>query len=433
MNHRHPGAAAQDDVRSRLANRAVELDRRDPLAGFRDQFVANPELVAYLDGNSLGRPTQAADQRLQGFASREWGDRLIRGWDEGWFDLPLTLGDRLGAATLGAAAGQTFIGESTTVILYKLIHAALSAQPERTELVVDTDNFPTDRYLVQGIAADRGLTVRWIEPEPDAGVTVEQVRDVVGERTAVVLLSQVAYKSGYVSDVEAITRVTHDAGGLVLWDLCHSAGVMEIELDRWGVDLAAGCTYKYLNGGPGSSAFGYVRSELIERVSQPIQGWMGVANAFEMGPEYRAHGGIRRFISGTPSILSMTPLDEALGMIQEAGIPAIREKSVALTEFALDLHDALLAPLGVTLGSPRDSAVRGGHVTVLHDSFEQILPQLWAGGVIPDFRRPNGLRLGLSPLSTSFEETRLGVTAIAEALAAVQDGPGDDGPGHEAL
>lgn len=408
-------------VNRELIQRAAQLDAEDPLAHSREGFVANPTLVAYLDGNSLGRPTVAADVRLGGFASQEWGNRLIRGWDEGWFDLPLTLGDRLAAATLGAAQGQTFIGESTTVILYKLIHAALTARPDRTELVVDTDNFPTDRYLVQGIAQDRGLTVRWIQPEPEAGVTADQVAAAVGPDTALVLLSHVAYRSGYVSDVESITRITHDAGALVLWDLCHSAGALEIDLDAWGVDLAAGCTYKYLNGGPGSSAFGYVRAELIEQVQQPIQGWMGVANAFEMGPEYAPHAGIRRFISGTPAILSMVPLSESLTMIEAAGIGAIRAKSVALTEFALELYDAALAPLGVELGSPRDSSVRGGHVTVLHDSFEQILPDLWAAGVIPDFRRPNGLRLGLSPLSTSFEESRLGVVEIARALGALQE------------
>ncbi|MDO5619760.1 kynureninase [Kocuria sp.] len=402
---------------------AAELDAADSLAAFRHEFVPNPQLVAYLDGNSLGRPTLAADRRLQGFAADEWGDRLIRGWDEGWFDLPLTLGDRLGSAVLGSAPGQTFMGESTTVILYKLIHAALTARPDRTELVVDTDNFPTDRYLVQGIAADRGLTVRWIEPDPAAGVTPEQVAQVVNERTALVLLSQVAYRSGYLSDVAAITGITHDVGALALWDLCHSAGVMEINLDAWGVDLAAGCTYKYLNGGPGSAAFGYVRSELITQMQQPIQGWMGAANAFQMGPQYQADAGIRRFISGTPSIMSMLPLAESLGMIEQAGVPAIRAKSVALTDYALELYDALLAPLGVRLGSPRDAGVRGGHLTVLHDSFEEILPQLWERGVIPDFRRPNGLRLGLSPLSTSFEETRLGVVAILDALRAVTENP----------
>lgn len=395
---------------------AAALDTADPLNDYPAKFVRSGEVRAYLDGNSLGRPTTASAARLAEFVDEQWGGRLIRGWDESWYDLPLTLGDRLGAATLGAAPGQTFIGDSTTVVLYKLIRAGLSARPERTEIVIDTGNFPTDRYLVEGIAAELGKTLRWIDPASDGGVTAAEVNAVLNENTALVVISHVAYRSGHLADMPGITALAHDAGALVLWDLCHSAGVVETELDEWGVDLAAGCTYKYLNGGPGSPAFGYVRAEHIETMTQPIQGWMGSNNPFEMGPAYAPHQGIRRFISGTPSVVGSLAMQDMLGLIEEAGIPAIRAKSVALTEYALALIDELLVPLGVTVSSPRDSAERGSHVTIDHESFAAVNAELWKQGIIPDFRRPHGIRLGLSPLSTTFAEVQLGIEAIHAQL-----------------
>lgn len=396
---------------------AATLDAADPLASYLDAFVPAPGVRAYLDGNSLGRPTKAAARRLAQFPAEEWGTRLIRGWDAGWMELPLTLGDRIAEVALGAGPGQTFIGESTTVVLYKLIHAALDARPGRTEIVVDSENFPTDRFLVEGIARDRGLTLRWLHPRADGGVEAADVREVLGDATALVLLSHVAYRSGHIGDVAEVTRLTHEAGGLVLWDLCHSVGSVPIALDEWGVDFAAGCTYKYLNGGPGSPAFGFVRSGLVAESRQPIQGWMGAADVFAMGPNFAPHAGIRRFLSGTPSIVGMLAMQDSVELIAEAGIEAIREKSIALTEFAIARVQEDLVPLGVRIASPLDSARRGGHVTIDHEAFQGILQGLWDGGIIPDFRFPDGLRLGLSPLSTSFAEVEVGVTAIREALA----------------
>ncbi|MBD5785084.1 kynureninase [Cellulosimicrobium terreum] len=404
------------------AARAAALDAADPLARYVDAFVTSDDVTAYLDGNSLGRPTRASAERLARFATEQWGARLIRGWDEEWYELPLTLGDRIGAAALGAAAGQAFVADSTTVILYKLVRAALGAPAVagRDEIVLDSGNFPTDRYVLEGVAREHGATLRWITPDSDGGVTPEQVAEVLSERTALVVLSHVAYRSGYVSDVEEITRLAHDTGALVLWDLCHSAGAVPVELDAWGVDLAVGCTYKYLNGGPGAPAFGYVRAELQSSVSQPIQGWMGSAAPFEMGPGYAPHPGPRGFLSGTPAIVGMLAMQDMVDLVAEAGMEAIRAKSVALTEYALELVDDLLVPLGTRVASPRDAARRGSHVTVDHDAFEATLPLLWARGVIPDFRRPNGLRLGLSPLSTSFDEVRVGVEAVRDALVEVE-------------
>ncbi len=416
---------ATDTRSADRAARSAALDAADPLARFRDAFVDSDEVTAYLDGNSLGRPTTASAERLARFATERWGARLIRGWDEEWYELPLTLGDRIGAVTLGAAPGQTFVGDSTTVVLYKLVRAALSSPQVggRDEIVLDSGNFPTDRYVLEGVAREHGATLRWITPEHDAGVTPEQVADVLSERTALVVLSHVAYRSGYVSDAAEITRRAHDAGALVLWDLCHSVGAVPVELDAWGVDLAAGCTYKYLNGGPGAPAFGYVRADLQESLTQPIQGWMGSAAPFEMGPVYAPHAGIRGFLSGTPAVVGMLAMQDVLDLIDAAGMGAVRAKSVALTEYATGLVDELLVPLGVRYASPRDVAVRGSHVTVDHDAFEATLPLLWKRGVIPDFRRPNGLRLGLSPLSTSFDEVRVGVEAVRDALVEVT-GPG---------
>jgi kynureninase len=405
-----------------FAAEADALDAADPLAAHRDAFVGTETSLVYFDGNSLGRPPRATAERLRTFVTDEWGGRLIRGWDESWMDLPFRIGDRLGRSTLGAAAGQTIIGDSTTVLLYKLLRAGLAdrsaADPERVEIVVGRDDFPTDRYLVEGIAAERGARVVWVEVDTSRGVDAEALRAVVGPRTAVVLLSHVSYRSGYLADAETLTRIAHDAGALVLWDLCHSAGSVPVELDAWGVDLAVGCTYKYVNGGPGSPAFAYVAARHQQTLTQPIQGWMGAVDVFAMGPEYRPAESMRRFLSGTPPVLAMLAMQDTLDLIEDAGISAIRAKSVALTEFALQVSDGILAPLGVGLASPRDPAERGGHVTLSHPAMRAVTARLWEGDVIPDYRDPHGLRIGLAPLSTSFAETLTGLVAVAEALRA---------------
>lgn len=401
---------------------ATLLDRIDPLAEHVDAFVPAPDVVAYLDGNSLGRPLRATRDRVQTFLAEEWGTRLIRSWDERWFDLPLTLGDRLGAAVLGAAAGQTVVADSTTVLLYKLIRAAVdigatgSERARRDEIVIDAGNFPTDRFVVEGIAAERGLTVRWIAGDAVHGVSSEQLAEAVHDRTALVVLSQVDYRSGALIDIASFTAIAHAVGALVLWDLCHSAGVLPIELDAWGVDLAVGCSYKYLGGGPGAPAFAYVAETHQERLLQPIQGWMGAADVFAMADEYLPAVGMRRFLSGTPPIVGMLPLEESLTLIEVVGVPAIRAKSERLTDFAISWADEHLAPRGVSLVTPRDPARRGGHVTLAHPSFVSVVAELWDHGVIPDFRRPDGLRIGLSPLSSRFTELERGLEEIAAQL-----------------
>ncbi len=413
---RAEGASAAPD----WAAVAAELDARDPLAGFTARFEPSEGLVAYFDGNSLGRPVAGTAAELARFVGHDWGTRLIRGWDEAWMRWPEETGDLVAAAALGAAPGQTVVADSTTVMLYKLLRALadgqVTADPARTQIVVDTDNFPTDRYVAEGVAAERGMELVWIEADPASGVSVEQVAEVVGERTAVVLLSHVAYRSGYLADAPAITRVVHEAGGLVLWDLCHSAGSVPVELDAWGADAAVGCTYKYLNGGPGSPAFAYLASRHHGILHQPIQGWMGRRDPFLMAAGYQPAAGVRSLVSGTPPVVGMVPLRLSLQLLAEAGIGAVRTKSLALTDLAWQIAESWPAELGVTIASPREHERRGGHITIRRHDFAEVNQRLWGQGVIPDFRAPDGLRLGLAPLSTSFGEVAAGMEAIRAQL-----------------
>jgi kynureninase len=398
---------------------SADLDTADPLAAYRDRFVGAESPLVYFDGNSLGRPLKVTGPRLAAFAEQEWGGRLIRGWDERWYDLPLTLGDRLGRIALGAAEGQVAIGDSTTVLLYKLMRAAVTARPGRTEIVLDRDQFPTDRYVAAGVAEECGLTLRWIEVDPSLGVTDELLAGVVGPQTALVVLNHVAYRSAYLADAPALTRIAQDAGALVLWDLCHSAGVVPVDLDGWGVDLAVGCTYKYLNGGPGSPAFLYVAERHLADLAQPIQGWMGAEDPFLMGPSYVPATGIRRFLSGTPAILGMLALEDMVDLVEEAGLAAIRAKSTALTDHAAEVSAELLSPVGVVLASPLDPEQRGGHITLNHPLMREATAALWQRDVIPDYRDPHGLRIGLSPLSTSYAEVRAGLESVRDVLAGL--------------
>lgn len=413
--------------RSDFGSRARALDEADPLRSFRERFLApeGTDVVAYLDGNSLGRPPRVTAERMNEFITRQWGDRLIRGWSDEWLEWPRTIGDRLGRVALGAGSGQTVVADSTTVLLYKLARCAVAARPDRGEIVVDTDNFPTDRYVVEGIAEECGLRLRWIDTDPAAGLTAEQVAEVVGPDTALVVFSHVAYRSGYLADAASITDTAHRAGALVLADLSHSVGSVPVHLDEWDVDFAVGCGYKYLNGGPGAPAFGYVNRRHHGSVRQPIQGWMGRRDAFAMEQGYEPADGIDSLLSGTPPIVGMVPLISGLDLVEEAGMDAVRAKSVRLTEFAVEIADAWLAPHGVELASPRETSRRGGHITLRREDFRTINDQLWQRGVIPDFRAPDGIRIGLSPLSTGFTEVYEGLTALAELAGAATRTGGD--------
>ena len=335
------------------------------------------------------------------------------GLGRGWLELPLEVGDRLGGAALGAAPGQTVIGDSTTVCFYKLASAALDARPKRTQIVTDSGNFPTDRYVLEGLARMRGLEIVWLDgdPHPDA------VAARVGRDTALVTFSHVSYRSAHIADMATVNEIAEGAGALMLWDLSHSAGSVPISLDGDHAPLAVGCTYKYLNGGPGAPAYMYVSRELQSELRQPIWGWLGRRDPFEMAPGYEAADGIIGFLSGTPPVLALSAVDEGIRLVAEAGIDAIRVKGSALTELAIALSDNRLAPLGVTVVSPRDPARRGAHVALAHPHARRLCARLIEGGVIPDFRRPDVIRFGLSPLTTRFVDVWDGIDALRRALS----------------
>ncbi len=397
---------------------AEALDAADPLAPFRQRFAGSDDGLIYLDGNSLGRLPQATVARLADEVGVKWGQRLIRGWDEGWMEMPVRVGDALGAAVLGAGEGQTVIGDSTTVCFYKLASAALAMRPGRTQIVTDEANFPTDRYVVEGLAEAHGLEVVWVSAPADGGVTPSLVASVVGSETALVTFSHVAYRSGFMADMAAVNRVAHEAGALTLWDLSHSAGSVPLALDADDADLAVGCTYKYLNAGPGAPAFMYARRDLQAELRQPIWGWLGRRDPFEMGPGYEVASGVGGLLSGTPPVLAMACVDEGVRVVAEAGIEAIRQKGLGLTEFALGLADARLASVGVGVGSPRDPARRGAHIALTHPEAERVCQDLIAEGVIPDFRRPDVIRVGLSPLTTRYIDVWDGLRALRRLLAS---------------
>lgn len=402
-----------------LRARAAVLDAADPLAAYTAHFVPGDDLVAYLDGNSLGRPVASVPAALDDFVRTQWAGRLIRGWDELWLTLPAELGDRIGAACLGAASGQTIVADSTSVLIFKLLRAAIAAQqsadPDRDELVMLRDEFPTDRFILERLADDHGLTVRWVDAPLDAGITPELAAEAVGPRTIAALFSGVAYRSSWWADMSEVTRVVQAAGALVIWDCSHAVGSVPLELDAWGVDYAVGCSYKYLNGGPGAPAWAYVAARHHATLRNPIPGWLGAAAPFSMTEGYAPAPGVGSLVSGTPPILTMVALGEMLTLIEAAGIAAIREKSVALTSYAIELVDAIIP--GATVSTPRDAARRGSHLTVDHPNSAVAVERLWAQGIIPDFRHPSGVRIGLSPLSTSFAEVERGIRALAAALS----------------
>ena len=400
---------------------AAALDEDDPLAGFRERFAfgdgGDDDGVIYLDGNSLGRLPRDTLARLTEIVSEQWGGRLIRAWNEGWMELPRKLGDRIGEALLGAAPGQVAVADSTTVCFYKLAAAALAARPGRTEIVTDRNNFPTDRYLLESLAAERELTVRWIDADPRSGPQPEDVAALIGPDTALVTFTQVDYRSAYILDSRSITEIAHAAGAMTLWDLSHSVGAIPVELDEEGIDLAVGCTYKYLNGGPGAPAFLYVRREHQPHLRQPIWGWLGRRDPFEMAQGYEPGDGITAMLSGTPPVLGLTAASVGIELAIEAGIDNIRTKAIALTEYAIELADQRLADVGVTIGSPRNAARRGAHVALVHPQARALTRQLIDEGVIVDFRTPDVIRLGLSPLTTRFTDVWDGIERVGAILS----------------
>jgi kynureninase len=378
---------------------AAALDATDRLAGFRERFALGGGRRIYVDGNSLGPLAHDARAALEGRID-EWQDRLVTGWQE-WVEAPAAVGDRLAEAALGAGPGQVIVSDSTTVNLYKLAGAVLDARPGA--IIADASDFPTDRYVLQGLAARAGGELRMLDADPVNGPQPEEVEAACAGGAALIVLSGVNYRSGAYARMAEITAAGHEAGALVLWDLCHAAGAVDADLDAIGADLAVGCTYKYLNAGPGSPAFLYVRSELQDSLRSPIWGWFSQDDQFAMGPAYQPVAGIGRFLAGTPPILALAAVDAGAAMLAEAGLPRVRAKAAALTSLAVDLHDGRLAPLGFSLGTPREPERRGAHVSLRHpDAWRICRALIESADVIPDFRAPDSIRFGLAPLYTRY-------------------------------
>ena len=393
---------------------AQEMDRADPLRQFRSEFVVTEPDMIYLDGNSLGRMPLRAAERTRRLIAEEWSAGLVRSWGNGWYSAPSDLGAKI-ARLIGAQPDEVVVTDSTSVNLFKLVVAALRARPERKTIVTDEFNFPSDLYVMQGAAQllEQGHKIEVARSPDTVHMPNEAITRCISSDTALVSLTHVAFKSGYMYDMRSITATAQAAGALALWDLSHSVGALPLELNRNHVDLAIGCSYKYLNGGPGAPAFLYVRRELQQELLSPIWGWMGQQAPFSFDLDYEPQPDIRRFLAGTTPMLSAVAIEAGLDILLDAGMEALREKSILQTEYLIYLFDRLLASLGFTLGSPRNARVRGSHVSIRHQYGLQIgKAMINAMNVIPDFREPDNIRLGITPLYTTFEEIRIAITRM---------------------
>ena len=398
---------------------ARQLNQQDSLASYREQFVINDPGLIYLDGNSLGMMPKTAQAKARQIVDEQWGTDLIRGWNKGWWDAPSRVGDKIGQL-IGAAAGQTLVNDTVSINLFKLATAALTLQPDKTRIITDTFNFPSDLYILQGIKqtlGNRHEIIRISASDNDITPDIAALESAINENTALVTLSHVVFKSGYMYDMQRITELAHSKGALVLWDLSHAVGSVPVELDACNADLAIGCTYKYLNGGPGAPAFLYVNKNIQEKLSSPIWGWWGQNNPFDFELEYTPASGAQRFLVGTQPMISLLTMEAALEPMLAAGMDALRDKSILMTDYASYLTDELLAPLGFTLGSPRDPAERGSHISIRHEEGYRINRALIEEmNVIPDFREPDNIRLGFAPLYISFTDIWEGFDRIRKVM-----------------
>ena len=403
---------------------ALELDKNDPLAHFKSQFVVTDPEMCYLDGNSLGRIPKATISAINDFMV-EWGAEVVTGWGH-WVDEAQPTGDLLGQAALGAGPGQILVCDTTSVNFYQLCLAAVHARPGRKTIITDAANFPTDRYILDGIAKQFGLKLVLIENEDPAIATHERVTTQVlapylNADVALVTLQVIQYRSGARTDIKSITDQVRAIGGLVVWDASHAVGAIELNLDANGVDLCVGCTYKYGNSGPGSPAWLYVSKKIQKELQVPIQGWFAQDAQFEMGPVFERAQNIRGFQIASPSLMGIRCVKTSFSMIKEAGIDAIAQKAAVGTQMMIDLHDAWLAPLGFELNTPRDPKERGGHISLVHPDAAQICVAMREiSNVIPDYRTPNSIRLAISPLPTSYVEVWDGFARMRDLVASGQ-------------
>ena len=403
---------------------ALDLDAKDPLAKYRDLFVFTDPEVCYLDGNSLGRLPKSTVETINKFLIEGWGTKIVDGWGE-WIDKAETTGDLIGRSALGAAAGQTLAMDTTSVNFYRLVRAAISARPGRKTIITDEANFPTDRYIMQGIAEELGLNLVVIpndlqehstgETFSDELVTPEILKPYLNDDVALVTISVVAYRSGALHNIKELTDLVRASGALMVWDASHAVGAVDMQFDRDGVDLAVGCTYKYGNSGPGSPAWLYVSKRIQSELEMPIQGWFAQRNQFLMGSKFDQIEGMRGFQIASPSIIGLLCIDEGFGMIEDATIAQINAKASKGTDMMIELFDQWLVPLGFELVTPRDSKLRGGHISIYHPDAAQIAQGLRDDmKVIPDYRAPNSIRVAISPLPTSYVEVFDGFERIRD-------------------
>ena len=402
---------------------ALQLDKSDPLAHFKSQFVISDPEMCYLDGNSLGRLPKATITAISDFMTNEWGPEVVTGWSH-WVDEAQPTGDLLGEAALGAAGGQVLVCDTTSVNFYQLCLAAIHARPGRKTIITDAANFPTDRYILDGIAKQFGLNLVIINNEDPAiaqheRITTEILAPYLNNDVALVTLEVIQYRSGARTDLKSITDQVRAIGGLVVWDASHAVGAIELNLDANGVDLCVGCTYKYGNSGPGSPAWLYVSKRVQSELQVPIQGWFAQDAQFEMGPVFERSQTIRGFQIASPSLMGIRCVNTAFSMIQEAGIDAIAHKAAIGTQMMIDLYDAWLAPLGMELNTSRDPKERGGHISLVHADAAQICVALRTiANVIPDYRTPHSIRLAISPLPTSYIEVWDGFARMRDLVAS---------------
>ena len=401
-----------------LRSAALALDSSDPLAQYRDQFMIADPSLCYLDGNSLGRMPSATIGVVDDYLRNEWGTKLVSGWSN-WIDEAQSVGDLVGRASLGATSGQMLCVDTTSVNFYQLCCAAVDARPDRKTVVTDTANFPTDRYILEGICKQRGLKLVVInDDQGEEYISPEMLASALNDDVALVSLSVIQYRSGVLHDVAKLTQLARDAGALFVWDASHAVGVVPMQYDRDKVDLAVGCTYKYGNSGPGSPAWLYVSKRLQQEVNVPIQGWFAQNDQFAMAQGFDRTSGMRGFQIASPSIIGMRCVTTAFAMIERAGLAAIAQKAAQGTELMLALHDAWLAPLGFSVVTPRNSNRRGGHISVRHEHAQKISEAMRIfGNVIGDFRQPDCIRLAISPLPTSYVEVFDGFERIREIVA----------------
>ena len=396
---------------------AQELDQNDPLAHFRDEFVVTDKDLIYMDGNSLGRQPKRTI-RLVDEMMEQWGDRLIRVWSERYFYISQEVGAKI-ARLIGAQPDEVIVAESTSVNLFKLLVAALQAQTSRFNILTDDMNFPSDLYILDGIVAMLGHrhNVQIVPSLDQIYGPVEQLKGMMDQDTAVVTLTHTVFKSAYTYDMADITKAAHDVGALTVWDLSHSVGSVPIDLNGSHADMAVGCSYKYLNGGPGAPAFLYIRRDLQDKLKNPITGWMSQKRQFDFELDYDPLPGIEQFLTGTPSVLSMLPVGVGIDILLEAGMENLRAKSVQQTQYLIQLWEEMLKPHGFTLKSPEDPEWRGSHVSLGHEDGWRINQcMIKEMNIIPDFRAPDNIRLGITPLYTTFAEIHRAVTRMKQIM-----------------